>query len=165
MSGRSRNFVFAYAFLVALPLLGLAGVLKTGRHLSAPRAIDGLWSLQLDAGSSEAGCSGLLGSIQDKVISISQSGKTFVLSVPGDTKIAATGTLEGDTLHAAITSSEPPRQSSCPGQPQLSLSAKVEKDANSSILIGQLSDVNCPSCAAVPFKASRREDAPPKAAR
>jgi hypothetical protein len=162
MSGRSRNFVFAYAFLVVLPLLGLAGVLKTGRHLSAPRAIDGLWTLQIEA-NGEAGCSSLIASMPGKVISISQSGKSFVLNVPSDPAITATGTLDGDSLYAAISSSESSRQIGCPGQPQISMIAKLEREANSSIIIGQLSDVGCSSCSAVPFKAARKEDAPSKA--
>jgi hypothetical protein len=163
MSGRSRNFVFAYALLVALPLLGLAGVLKTGRHLSAPRPIDGLWTFQIDA-SDQGGCGSAFASIPEKVISISQSGKSFVLTVPSKPEFAATGALEGDALHAAITS----RQSSlpsCPGPTQLSLVAKVGREANSSVITGQLSDARCSSCAAVPFRAARKEDVSSKAGR
>src|SRR5208283_757233 len=47
MSRTNRNFVFAYTFLVILPLAGLAGILKTGRNLTAPVSIDGVWILQV----------------------------------------------------------------------------------------------------------------------
>ncbi len=162
MSGRSRNFVFAYAFLVALPLIGLAGVLKTGRGLTAPRAIDGLWAFQIDAGA-QTGCSGFFASIPDKVISISQSGKSFLLSIPGEPRIAATGTLEGNAIRATVTSRE--SLQSCSGPAQLRLVANVEKEADSSVISGQLSDATCSSCASAVFKATRKEDAPRKGGR
>ena len=163
MSGRSRNFVFAYAFLVVLPLIGLAGVLKSGRHLAAPRTIDGLWTFQIAAGD-QGGCGSALASIPDKVVSISQSGKSFILTVPSGPEFAATGTLEGDALRAEFNSTQSALQS-CPGPAQFSLVAKVEKGANSSVIMGQLSDLRCSSCAALPFKAARKEDAPSKAGR
>ena len=39
MTHSKRNFVLAYAFLVALPILGLAGILKFERHLTVPSVV------------------------------------------------------------------------------------------------------------------------------
>ena len=164
MSGRGRSFVFAYAFLVVLPLFGLAGVLRNGRHLSAPPAIDGLWRFQIDAGEGN-GCGIFLASIPDKLISISQSGKSFILSVPSEPAIAAAGTIEGNTLRASLTSRKSSSQNSCSGATEFNLVAKVDGQANSSLITGVLSDANCVSCAAVPFKAERQKDATSKAGR
>ena len=36
MAHSNRNFAVAYLFLVALPVLGLVGVLRSGRSLTAP---------------------------------------------------------------------------------------------------------------------------------
>src|SRR5258708_37965571 len=78
MSHTNRNFVIAYIFLVALPVLGLVGVLKSGRTLSAPFSVDGAWKIEPGAGSlSSSPCSAFLSSVLNAPISISQSGKTL----------------------------------------------------------------------------------------
>jgi Kef-type K+ transport system membrane component KefB len=48
MSRSRRNFVFAYAFLVILPLAGLVGILRGGHNLKAPSPVDGVWNLHAD---------------------------------------------------------------------------------------------------------------------
>ena len=48
MSPTNRNFVMAYIVLVGLPLLGLVGVLRNGRALSAPVSVEGRWTFQAD---------------------------------------------------------------------------------------------------------------------
>lgn len=163
MSHTSRNFVFAYAFLVVLPLMGLAGVLKSGRHLSAPPAIGGLWSFEIDPGEG-VGCDTFLGSLPEKVLSISQSGKNFVLSIPSEPAIMGAGMLEGNTVGASLISPKASFQSSCRDAREFRLVAKVERQANSSIITGSLSDARCSSCATVPFKA-RLVETTPKAGR
>ena len=45
----NRNFIIAYILLVGLPVLGLVGVLKTGRGVAAPISLDGTWTLQADS--------------------------------------------------------------------------------------------------------------------
>src|ERR1700675_4660309 len=98
MFHNNRNFVFAYAFLVVLPLVGLAGILKSGRRLTAPVWIDGVWSLQVDSAQlNSLPCGKVLAAIPDKAIAISQSGRSFVLSFPSAPKLTASGTLDGAT--------------------------------------------------------------------
>jgi hypothetical protein len=160
MSRTNRNFVLAYAFLVILPLAGLAGILKSGRRLTAPVSIDGAWIVQVDSAQLDSlPCGNVLAAIPDKAMVISQSGKSFVLSFPSGPKIAASGTLDGTTLRASITS-ESSSETSCTNQ--LSMLATVDRRADSGSLVGALSVPNCPTCASVGFHAQRQAAATPK---
>ena len=163
MSGTNGKFVFAYAFLVVLPLLGLAGILKSGRHLQAPASIDGLWSLQLDTRQLDSlPCGKVLAAIPDSAILISQSGNSFVLSFPSAPKVTASGTLEGVTLRASLTDLGSSHESSCGDGHQYTLLATVDRRADSSLLAGTFSSANCPTCASVAFHAERQAAASPK---
>jgi|HubBroStandDraft_4_1064222.scaffolds.fasta_scaffold34910_2 hypothetical protein len=163
MSRTNRNFVFAYAFLVILPLVGLAGILKSGRSLTAPVSIDGAWIVQVDSAQLDSlPCGNVLTAIPDKAMVISQSGKSFVLSFPSGPKVTASGTLDGTTLRASITSPESSSETSCTGTPQLSLVATVDRRAESSFLVGALSAPSCPTCASVGFRAERQAAGAPK---
>ena len=163
MSRTNRNFVFAYAFLVILPLVGLAGILKSGRTLTAPVSIDGLWTLQIDPAQLNAlPCGKVLAAMPEKGIAISQSGKSFVLSLPGAPKVSASGTLDGTTLRATLTSTESSSETSCTGAHQLSLLATVERRADASFLQGALSVPNCLTCSSVAFHAEHQTAATPK---
>ena len=156
MSGSNRNFVLAYAFLVILPLVGLAGILKAGRSVTAPISIDGLWTMRVDSTQLDSlPCGKVLAAVPDKTIAIAQSGKTFVLSFPNGPKLTASGTLEGTTLRASLA---PPRESheSCADGHQLSLLASVDQRVNPSLLTGTLSAPNCPTCATVGFRSERQ---------
>jgi hypothetical protein len=164
MSRSNRNFAFAYTFLVILPLVGLAGILKTGRSLTAPVSIDGIWNLQIDSAQlNSLPCGQTLAAIPDKAISISQSGRSFVLSFPGSPKVIGSGTIDGTTLHASLI---PLRESSskngCDGEHPLSLLATVDRKSDSRSLAGTLSVTNCSTCTSVGFLAERQAAAVPK---
>jgi hypothetical protein len=161
MSRTNRNFVFAYAFLVILPLAGLAGILKSGRSLTAPVSIDGVWILQVDPAQLDSlPCGKLLAAIPDTTVVISQSGGSFVLSFPSGPKITASGTLDGTTLRASITSPESSSETSCTNQ--LSMLATVERRADANFLVGALSAPSCPTCPSAGFHAERQAAATPK---
>jgi hypothetical protein len=161
MSRTNRNFVLAYAFLVILPLAGLAGILKGGRRLTAPVSIDGAWIVQVDSAQLDSlPCGNVLTAIPDKAMVISQSGKSFVLSFPSGPKITASGTLDGTTLRASITSPEPSSETSCTNQ--LSMLATVDRRADANFLVGALSAPSCPTCASVGFHAERQAAGAPK---
>ena len=163
MFGSNGKFVFAYAFLVVVPLVGLAGILKSGRGLEAPASIDGLWSLQLDTRQLDSlPCGKVLAAVLDTGILISQSGNSFVLSSPSAPKITASGTLEGTKLRASLTDSGPSHESNCTDGNQYSLLATVDRAADPSILAGTFSPTNCPTCASVAFHAKRQAAASPK---
>jgi len=163
VSGTNRKFVFAYSFLVILPLLGLAGILKSGRHLQAPASIDGLWSLQLDSAQlASLPCGKILAGIPDQAISISQSGNSFVLSFPSAPKITASGALDGTTLRASLNDMGASKDNGCTDGQPLTMLARVDRHADSKILAGTFSPTNCPACASVSFKAERQAAASPQ---
>jgi hypothetical protein len=162
MSGSNRNFVFAYAFLVILPLVGLAGILKSGRHLSAPPTIDGVWSLQ-SAAAQDGASSCVLSALPDKTLTISQSGQEVILSVPGQPNVIGSGTLYGTTLRGSMAFSKGANQAECSGP--LSLLASVDRRADSRVLNGTLSVADCSTCAPLSFHAERQIAATPKEGR
>lgn len=156
MSGSNRQFVLAYIFLVILPLVALAGILKAGKSVSAPVSIDGTWNLRFDSAQIDTLPCGKALTVKPATIAIAQSGKTFVLSFPGGPKLAATGTLEGTMLHASLVEPAESREGQCAAGSQLALLASVDKRVDSSLLTGTLSAPNCPSCASVGFQAERQ---------
>jgi hypothetical protein len=163
MSGTNRNFVFAYAFLVILPLIGLAGILKSGHSLKAPVSIEGAWNLHIDSAQlASLPCGTIIAAIADKAFAISQSGKTFVVTFPSEAKMAGSGTLDGTTLQASLTAPESSSENNCSRGQHLALRATVNRRADSSFLIGTLSAPSCTTCASVSFQAEREAAAAPK---
>jgi len=161
MSHINRNFIIAYALLVALPVVGLIGVLKSGRTLTAPISVDGLWQLRADPIQlASLPCGRLLTNNPDTALAISQSGKNFTLSVSNGPKSTASGAIEGTTLKASlIPSSTSSAEAGCGDNRGLSLVATVDPKADPRTLVGVLSVNDCPSCASVAFHAVRQ--APP----
>jgi hypothetical protein len=45
-----RKLVTDYIIFVGIPLLALVGILRAGKHLTAPVALHGNWSVQADFG-------------------------------------------------------------------------------------------------------------------
>jgi hypothetical protein len=162
MPHTSRNFVVAYILLVGLPLLGLAGVLRTGRSLVAPISIDGNWKIQGDAGRiTGQPCSKTLTSLLNSSLVISQSGRSLALTFNTPSKIPASGSLDGTSLKALIA---PPRdaaaEAGCGGDLLPTITAFVDPKSEPRTLAGILSVSGCPSCAAVEFRAVRQPKAP-----
>jgi hypothetical protein len=163
MSGYNRNFVLAYVFLVILPLVGLAGILRAGRGVTAPVSIDGLWTLQVDAAQIDSlPCGKVLAAIPNKTIAIVQSGRSFVLSFPSGPKVIASGTLDGTSLNASLKWPAEFSDSSCAGGSPLVVLAKLDRKTDATLLNGTLFAFNCPSCAPVGFHAERQAPATPK---
>jgi len=154
----NRNFVLAYVMLVALPIVGLLGVLKSGRKLAAPISVDGLWRLQADpAKLASLPCGKALAESPDATLAISQSGKNFTLSLANGPRANASGVLEGTALNASIAPSiDWAAQANCGAGRELTLIATVDATANPRSLAGTLSANNCPSCAPVEFHALRQ---------
>ena len=163
MSGSNRNFVLAYAFLVILPLVGLAGILKAGRNVIAPVSIDGLWTVRVDSTQIDSlPCGKALAALPDKTLAITQAGRNFVLSFPNDPKLTASGTLDGANLRADLMGTANSSDSSCVAGQQMLLLASVDRKVSSNLLAGTLSVPNCQSCASVGFHAERQAPAPPQ---
>ena len=166
MSHTNRNFVFAYIFLVVLPLVGLGGILKAGRTMTAPVSIDGLWTMRADSAQVDSlPCGKVLAEVSNKTIAIAQSGRSFVLSFPSGPKLTASGTLDGGNVRASLNWPAESYDDSCVGGRELSLLASVDRKVDSNVLTGTLSVPNCQSCGAVGFHAERQAPATPKGGR
>jgi hypothetical protein len=158
MPNTSRNFVVAYILLVGLPLLGLAGVLRSGRNLVAPISIDGTWKVEGDASRiSNQPCARTISSLVNTSLVISQSGKSLALTFNNPSKTVASGSLEGKSLRASIG---PQRDSAgemgCGGDQIPTLTAAVDPKSEPRTLTGSLSVSGCASCASVEFRAVRQ---------
>src|SRR5712691_211038 len=156
MSHTSRNFVVAYILLVGLPLLGLAGVLRTGRNRIAPISVDGVWKIETDAGRLAALSCNKSASAFSSVV-ISQSGKSLALTFNNPTKISALATLEGKSLKATIVPArDASGKSGCEDDQPLMLTATVDPNTEPRSLTGVISMNGCPSCSPLEFHAARQ---------
>jgi hypothetical protein len=153
-----RNFILAYILLVAVPVVGLIGVLKSGRKLVAPISIDGQWKLQVDPVRLAAlPCGKALADSTDAALAISQSGKNFTLSLSNGPRSSGSGQLDNETIKASIAPSpEWAGQAGCGAGRELTLLATVDPRANPRSLAGWLSVADCPSCDSVEFRAVKQ---------
>lgn len=152
MSRTSRNFVVAYIFLVGLPLLGLAGVLRSGRHLVAPISVDGTWKVEADAKSLAANSCASVSTLLNAPLLISQSGRNLEISFKG--RSAAPGTLEDKNLKASMSLGGD-STGAC-GSSAVTLAAVVDPKSNPRSMTGQLSFAGCASCAPLSITAVRQ---------
>jgi hypothetical protein len=154
----NRNFILAYTLLVGLPIVGLLAILKSGRKLSAPVSVDGLWHLQIDVPSlASLPCGKMLAENPEMALAISQSGKNFSLTLANAPKATASGVVEGTTVSASIRPSpEWSAQAGCGADEGLTLVARVNAKADPRTLVGQISANHCPSCSSVEFHAVRQ---------
>jgi hypothetical protein len=137
---------------VALPVLGLLGILKSGRGLSAPFSVDGAWKIESGASRlSVSPCGNCLSSVSNAPLSISQSGKTLVVTLSGTR--TTTGALNGKIIKAQFAGAD--RSAGC-GDGGLTLTATLDPLAEPRTLIGTLSVVGCGSCAPMEFHAVRQ---------
>ena len=157
MLRNNRNFIIAYALLVGLPILGLFGVLKSGRSLAAPISLDGTWTVQADTNSLATLPCGKSLAASDLGMTISQSGGSFTLSLGNGTKSTTPGTLVGTSLKASVV---PPLSdgAACRGR-ELSLLATVDPKSNPRSLSGTISVNDCDACKPVAFRALRQPPA------
>lgn len=153
MSRTSRNFVVAYILLVGLPLLALAGVLRSGRHLSAPLSVDGTWKIETEPSLETHAC-GAVSSLVNSALLISQSGRSLEVSFKG--KPAGSGILVNRNLSSSISVGS---DSAC-GDGQVVLAAVVDPKSEPRSLNGQFSFPGCQSCSPVAFHAVRQPKPP-----
>jgi hypothetical protein len=158
ISPTNKGFVITYVLLVALPLLGLVGVLRSGRGLVAPISVDGVWKFDVDGENLPAGkCGKSLASLENSVVTISQSGKRLVLNFNDGPPAAGSGVIEGTTLNATIplpeTSADEP---GCGNNIVLALTATVVRKPESRPMQATVSVSQCPSCASLKYQAVRQ---------
>ena len=157
MSRANRNFIIAYILLVGLPIVGLVGVLKKGRSLTAPISVDGVWQVQADPVRVAAlPCGRTLASTPETSLAISQSGRNFTLTLVNGPKSTGSGVLDGTSLNASVVPSAAwSEEAGCGNGRELSLVATVDPKTDPRSLAGKLSVNNCPSCTSVEFHAVR----------
>jgi hypothetical protein len=136
---------------VGLPLLGLVGILKSGRGMIAPFSVDGAWKIESAVGHPLASpCGDYLSSVSNAPFSISQSGRTLVVTL-GGTKTAI-GTLEGKVIKAQFAGAG---VAECRDR-GLSLTATLDPLVEPRTFTGTLSVEGCGSCAPLEFRAVRQ---------
>ena len=140
--------------LVGLPILGLLGVLRQGRNLSAPVGMDGNWVIQGDLSGLPCGITDV--AAEDAVLKVSQSGQKFELSLPNGLKTQESGTLDGTNLKARLVPAFQTK-SSCDRNQTVTLVATLNKDVRPRTLEGSMVVDGCTSCAPVPFTAVRQK--------
>ena len=156
MSHTNRNFVIAYILLVGLPLAGLAGVLRSGRGISAPISIDGTWKVEPSSvHSTGQSCDQALSSFPVSAFAISQSGKTLTLTLTNPAKTSAEGSILGKNLKVVMGTTDSTAAGCAAGQ-ALALTATVVPGSEPRSMSGVVSVSDCPSCAAIEFKAFRQ---------
>jgi hypothetical protein len=154
MPHANRNFVIAYIFLVGLPVLGLVGVLKSGRGLTAPLSVDGTWKIQAtDDQAAASPCGSLFSQVYNQPLSISQSGNTLVIALNNGAK-TATGALDGRSIRAHFTGANDSNSADCSDR-SLTLTATLDPQREPRTLRGRLSIDNCRGCSAE-LRASRQ---------
>lgn len=160
ISPTNKGFVIAYVLLVALPLLGLVGVLRSGRGLVAPISVDGVWKFEANGTTPSAdGCVKSLASLQDSLVTISQSGKRLGLSLNGlnlndGPPLVGSGVIDGTTLNATILLPETQaNEPGCGNNAVLALAATVVRKPESRSMQGTVSVSECPTCAILKFQA------------
>ena len=156
MTHSNRNFALAYVILVALPLFGLAGVLRSGRKLSAPMSVGGIWKISANQDQLARLPCGKFLLAQNAAFTISQSGRAFTLNLPNSAP-ATSGTIDGNTINAALIPSAVAATEAGCGEHSLSLTAIVDTKASPRSLQGALRVENCPGCAAIEFRGIRDE--------
>jgi len=155
MSSTNRRFIIAYVFLVGLPLVCLAGVLKAGRHITAPISVDGTWKVEANARPAADTCSLAVSSLLSSNLTISQSGRSLILTFNGGSKTPFAGSLEGKEVNASLGP-----VSGCANEQAATLRASVDPASEPKALMGSLSFAGCASCSPMEFRAIRQPRQP-----
>ncbi|HEV2468687.1 MAG TPA: hypothetical protein VGS78_05800 [Candidatus Sulfotelmatobacter sp.] len=156
MSRTNRNFVVAYIVLVGLPLLGLAGILRSGRHLTAPISVDGTWRIEVNGNAAAGPACAAASTFLSSPFVIGQSGRNLIVTF-GKNKATATGTLDNKSLNTSIPAGDEVSAAQC--GPAM-LTAAVNPAAEPRSMSGQLSFPGCQTCAPVEFRAIRQPRSP-----
>jgi hypothetical protein len=146
--------MIAYVLLVGGPLLGIAGVLKAGRHLAAPISVNGTWSVTANSTRLSPGPCGEANSLSNLSLVISQSGSSLSLAFEGPTRASGFGVLDGNNLKAPlIVTRDASPQAGCASSQPLTLTATVDPNATPRSLTGSLLVDGCTACTPVAFHA------------
>jgi hypothetical protein len=154
MSTTYLKFAIAYVALVALPIVGLFGVLRAGHNVKAPVHVDGRWNLHTDHDSVlPLNCTDTDSSNFPSVLTISQSGRYISVQFSRIPGLTASGTFDGDTLHVAGSAAQP-----SPGctKGSLALVGTLDPGPGTTSFTGTLSTPDCQACPRLSFRATRQ---------
>jgi hypothetical protein len=158
-----RKLVTDYIIFVGIPLLALVGILRAGKHLTAPVALHGNWSVQADFGPWQGvPCGALLVNSQPLLLRIDQSGSALTLTLNDPAKTALPGTLDGLSLSTTFstgrggTAPAPRPDAGCLGSQSLRIQATVIQHEKQRSLAGTFNLDGCASCPPIVFSATRQ---------
>jgi len=149
ISPTNRNFIVAYILLVGVPLLGLAGVLKAGHALAAPISVDGTWTLETSTATP------LGQSLQNSLMTISQSGNGLVMGLSNGLKTTGAGVLSGTAIDANLPLPEM-ATNHCGSDATLALTAAIDSKAEPKTMLGTISLRGCALGDELHFRALRQ---------
>jgi hypothetical protein len=149
------KFALAYLTLVALPLLALVGVLKSGAGLTAPVSLGGSWKMRITGHNPNMPRCPMEPMFQDTVLNIAQSGKNFTLKFKTSPILPGTGVIEGTNVKMNLEPSA--KLDGCGDGHIVSIAAVVDSQVNAKSMTGTLSASNCPACASIEFRAIRED--------
>ena len=133
-------------------MLGLVGILKSGRGMSAPFSVDGAWKIEpRTSGAATSPCGDYLSSVSNASISISQSGRILEVTLAGGTK-TSTGTIEGKIIEAQFAGAG---AAECRDR-GLTLTAILDPVVEPRTFTGTLSVDDCASCLPLEFRGVRQ---------
>jgi len=157
-----RKLVRDYILFVGIPLLALVGILRAGKHLSAPVAVHGNWSVQADFGPWQGvPCGALLINSQPLLLRIDQSGSALTLTLNDPARTALPGTMDGFSLSTTFsagrggTAPAPRPDAGCLGSQSLRIQATVIQHEKQRSLAGTFNLDGCASCPPIAFSATR----------
>ena len=158
-----RKHVTDYILLVGVPLLALVGILRAGKHLTAPVALRGNWSVQADFGPWQGvPCGALLINSQPLLVRIDQSGSNLTLTLNDPAKTALPATIDGFSLSTTFsagrggTAPAPRPDAGCLGSQSLRIQAAVKQHEKQRSLAGTFNLDGCASCPPIAFSATRQ---------
>jgi hypothetical protein len=158
-----RKLVTDYIIFVGVPLLALVGILRAGKHLTAPVALHGSWSVQADFRPWQGvPCGALLISSQPLLLRIDQEGSNLTLTLNDPAKTVLPGTINGFSLSTTFaagrggTAPAPRSDSGCLGSQSLRIQATVNQHEKQRSLAGTFNLDGCASCPPIAFSATRQ---------
>jgi hypothetical protein len=141
-----------YLTLVGLPFLGLLGILRIGRDMSAPMAVHGAYTVAAVGGR---GGSCLRGLLADSALAITQSGERIEVRL-GAGAVRMDGQLRGDRLTAT---GELPATDACPAGEPIRFEGLAARVGRGMRLDAHLR-AECTACGSLTVEASRPPWAP-----
>ena len=136
-----------YLMLVGLPFLGLLGVLRFGRDMTAPMAVHGTYLVTTTGGTGGPCLRELLG---DSSLAVTQSGARIQVRL-GQRAVRLDGQLDGNRLRAE---GELPTTTTCPSGEPIRFEGLATRVAGRMRLDLQLR-AECAACGSLTVEASR----------